>query len=86
MGEDCIRIERLTNGFEVEIKDPAIEKENNKPSSGKGPSVWKSPWKSYAFSTEAEVIDFIKKNLSKTAVGDEYGSAFDVAAAEEEGD
>ena len=82
MGYDdcCVRIEKLTNGFEVEIKDPEIIKANNKRDSAKGYTPYKEPWRSYAFKTSKEVVDFLTKNLDKAGAGDEFSSAFDEAA------
>ncbi len=76
--DDVIRIEKLENGFEVECLDPAVAEANSKPK-----SMWKDPYKGYAFSTAEEVIAFIGKKLgamkskSKTS---EYDSAFKEAA------
>lgn len=80
MGESCVRIERLTNGFEVEIRDPEVEKANRKPS--KGLSTYRDPWKSYAFKTAAEVTAFLTKALPETSPGDDddFSTAFDKAA------
>lgn len=60
MSEYVAKIEKLVNGFTVEVPDPAIEKANKNPK-----SPWKDPWKEYAFSTKDEVIEFLKKVLDK---------------------
>jgi hypothetical protein len=78
MGEYCCRIEKMRNGYEVELKDPAIIKKNRDPKQ-KG---WQDPMVSYVFKTEKEVTDFLTKNLSKLAVDDEFDTAFDDAAEE----
>lgn len=58
---DCIaKIEKLENGFTVEVPDKAIEADNAKPS-----KPWKDPWKEYAFSNKEEVITFLTKVLDK---------------------
>lgn len=59
---DCVlRIEKLENGYTVEIKDEAVDKANEKA----GPKTpWKDPWKEYAFSTSGEVLNFVKKHLA----------------------
>ena len=82
MSDECVRIERLTNGFEVEIRDPEIEKANRKRDNSKsGIGIYRSPWKSYAFKSAAEVTAFLTKALPKTVPeDDEYSTAFDKAA------
>ena len=56
---DCIlRVKKLANGYEVEIVDPKIVAENDKPKGG-----YKDPWVEYAFTTSAEVIAFITAHL-----------------------
>jgi len=79
MSQDCVRIERLTNGYEVEIYDPKIAAMNEK---AKG--MYKDPMKSYVFMDVKSVLAFLEKNL-ETAIPmkDEYGTAFDTAMAEE---
>jgi len=84
MGECTVKIERLVNGYEVEMKDPEIVKANMKPS--KGPSPWKDPNVGYVFKTVDEVLAFLKTNLEKALPMDEYESSFDAASAEEEGE
>lgn len=59
MGDCCLKVEKLENGFEVEVRDPKIDEENAKPK-----SMWKDPWKSYAFTTAAEASAFITAKLS----------------------
>lgn len=82
---DCIvRIEKLTNGFEVELRDPKIDAENAKPKSS-----WKDPWKGYAFKTAAEVAEFLTAVLDKLTTGDdkdEFAAAFSAATEEEQDD
>lgn len=74
--DGCIlRIEKLANGYEVEILDPKIQEENSKP---KG--EWKSPWVGYAFTTAAEVNEFIGLHLDSLKPepdeDDQYGMEF----------
>ena len=83
MGEYVAKIEKMKNGYEVEMKDPEIVKANAKPS--KGPTPWKDPHVSYVFKTVDEVLAFLKANLEK-AIPDDYESSFDEAAATEEDD
>lgn len=70
-----VRIERLRNGYEVEMCDPEIEKQNR---SSKG--SYKDPMVGFAFSTLGEVLDFLKKNLDKAMPKNDYSTTFDVAA------
>jgi len=77
MGEYCCKIEALSNGYEVEMYDPAIAKKN---SSGKGP--YQEPWVSMAFKTPKEVAMFIEKNLEKSKKMDEYSNTFDMLVAQ----
>lgn len=86
MGEYVIKIERLKNGFEVEMTDPEIVAANRKPSKGNNPSPWKDPNVGYAFKTAAEVCKFLEANLDKALPMDEFESSFDEAAATEEED
>jgi len=86
--ECCVRIERFDNGYTVEIKDPAIVKENNKPYDEKKKVNYRDPWKTYVFKTDKEVVAFLKSNLSRAIVQpkekDDFGTAFELASADEE--
>lgn len=84
MSDTVIRIERLANGYEVEMTDPKIVAENRTPSDKLG--GWKDPKICYAFKTEAEVLAFLKSNLAKALPMDEYESSFSKAAMENEDD
>lgn len=64
MSEYVLKVEKLENGYEVEIKDREQEVLNNKPSKKNAPVEWKDPWKAYAFSTDKEVVAFIKRHLA----------------------
>jgi len=80
MGDIVVRIEKLENGYEVEIREPKRAKT-------KTPGDYVDPWCGYAFKTAAEVGEFIGKNLDKAQCeGDEFGSSFDAAVAEEDDD
>lgn len=58
---DCIlRVEKLENGYEVEIIDEKIVAQNEKPKSS-----WKDPWKSYAFENADSALEFIKTQFHK---------------------
>ena len=83
MGDDYIvRIEKLSNGFEVEIRDHKQAKKNSDPKGG----AYKDPWQSYAFKTTAQVCKFLEDNLDKAIPEDDYATAFDAASADEADD
>lgn len=75
MSDTVIRVVKLENGFEVEIKDAKIEAKNQKSKTGYEP-----PWKAYAFTTAAEVIKFVEKHLDTLPKSDQ--DEFDSAAKE----
>lgn len=80
-----VRIEKLTNGYEVEVCDPEVKKRNSKRDSVKGGpyAPYKDPWKSYAFKTAKEVTDFLAKTLDKlTPDEDEFSTTFDKACSD----
>ena len=89
--ECCVRIEKFNNGFTVEIKDPAIQKANDKRdfSSTKGPSTpYREPWRTFVFKTDKEVIAFLNKNLKKAITqptADDFGTNFDMAVESDDG-
>lgn len=87
MGDCCVRIDRFSNGYTVEIKDPAIVKANNKPSKPGSSYSYKDPWKTFVFKSDTEVLAFLKANLKKAIVstddGDEYSSTFKDVASQE---
>lgn len=76
MSNEVLRIEKLENGFTVEVRDPKIDEANRKPKAN-----WKSPWKEYAFSTSKEVIAFVTSHLSSLpkSAGDEFNDAAEEA-------
>lgn len=75
MGDTVLRIEKLENGYEVEICDPAIMAANEKPKSN-----YADPWKAYAFTTAEEVKNFVGEHLDSLKpppdADEEYGAAF----------
>lgn len=80
--DDCIlRIEKLDNGYEVEIRDQKQAKKNRTSSIDK-PYV--DPWRSFAFKSTAEVVKFIEKNLDKAVPEDDFNSSFDTAVEEDD--
>lgn len=79
MSEQILRIEKLANGYTVEVTDPAIAKKNKNP---KAP--YESPWKEYAFSSSKEVKTFVSKVLDKLEpVEDDMATNFDRAVSED---
>jgi hypothetical protein len=82
MSDDIVRIEKLGNGYEVEVCSPKISKANNQPK-----TMYQSPWIGYAFATKEEVVAFLLKVLDKLSPeveDDEFGSAFDEAVSTKE--
>jgi hypothetical protein len=77
MGDDIVRIEKLNNGYEVEIRDQKQAAKNEKP------GAYRDPWCSYAFKTTAEVCKFLEQNLDKAVPPDNFNSSFDAAVAED---
>ena len=73
-------IERVANGYEVEVTDPKVHKKNM----GDGP--YNVATKEYVFNTVDEVLTFLTKNLDKALPADEYDSSFDEALTEEDDD
>jgi hypothetical protein len=77
MGDSIVRIEKLNNGYEVEIRDQKQAAKNAKP----GPYI--DPWCSYAFKTTAEVCTFLEQNLDKAVPEDDFNASFDAAVADD---
>lgn len=69
-------IERVANGYEVEVSDPAVKND--------GLMGSMKARKEYVFKTIDEVLNFLTKNLDKALPADEYDSAFDEAVEEDE--
>lgn len=82
-GETVLRIEKLENGYEVEICDPKVMENNRKPK-----STYEDPWKGYAFTTAEEVKAFVGQHLDSLKpppdADEEYTDAFNKHAAEED--
>lgn len=82
-GDTVLRIEKLENGYEVEICDPEIQAANQKPK-----TAWKDPWKGYACTDVAQVVALIEAHLDKLkpppGASEEYAAAFNEANKEEE--
>lgn len=71
-------IERVANGYEVEVTDPELKAKNE----GKMSLPYSDPTKEYVFKTVDEVLTFLTKNLDKALPADEYDSSFDTAVEE----
>jgi hypothetical protein len=81
----CIRIERLENGFTVEMDDPAIVKANNKRDNSKGPYIpYRDPSRKFTFQDKKAVMAFITKNIDKIIPEpkDDFTSSFNIASKE----
>lgn len=76
MSDYCCRIERAANGYEVSLTDPKIAKENRSSKGG-----WRDPNIKYVFEDIGDVLAFLKTNLDKALMKDEYSSTFDAASA-----
>lgn len=83
MSHNVCKIERLANGYEVELTDPQIVKENQSAKLGK---PWKDPKVCYAFKSAKEVVKFLSKHLETALPLDEYSTSFDKATEEEDDD
>lgn len=79
MGQCICRIEKAANGFEVEMYDPAIAKENAK-SKGR----WRDPMVPHVFTKIEDLLKFIQENLADAGPDDEYSSSFDAIVGEDD--
>lgn len=87
MSEYVVKIEKLTNGYEVEYRDPDIVKANQARSSSKGSMApWRDPSRAMAFTTSKEVTDFLTKNLDKLVTDASYETGFSNALMEDDND
>lgn len=76
--DDIVRIEKLENGYEVEVIDPAVVKENAK-SNG-----WQDPYKAYAFDDIEKMLAFLREVLPKVdtpTAKDTYAAEFKKATS-----
>lgn len=84
---DCVlRVDKLANGYTVEVLDPEISAANSKrDNSSKGTyTPYKDPWKEYAFKTVEETNAFIGKVLPKLKPAQEdVGAFFNEAVGED---
>lgn len=77
--DDIVRIEKLENGYEVEVLDPETAAKNAKPSGG-----WQDPYKAYAFDDIEKLLTFLREVLPKIEVAtskDTYAAEFKKATA-----
>lgn len=82
-----VRIERLTNGYTVRMRDPAVVKANEaRDFKSDKPAPWRDPNREYVFKTVDEVLKFLKGNLDKALPADSFSSAFDAACVEPDED
>ncbi len=83
MSEYVLRVEKLVNGYEVELCDPKISAENEKPK-----SAWKDPWVGYVCKDKAEVLKLVDTHLDTLkpppGADSEYSGAFAEATKEED--
>ncbi len=88
MSDYVVKIEKLTNGYEVEYRDPDIVKSNQARSSKPGSSMpaWRDPNRAMAFTTSKEVTDFLTKNLDKLVTDADYETGFSNALMEDDED
>lgn len=86
MADYKIEIERVANGYEVEICDPKIMAQNEKMSNDRLSAGYKDPKVCYVFKTEKEVLDFLSKNMGKALPVDAYDAGFDAAMKDEQDD
>jgi hypothetical protein len=86
--DGCVRIERATNGYTVNVSDPKIREANQKRDNSKGGvyAPYRDPNKEYIFTDIKTVLAFLEKNLDKALPKDDYGSSFDAAIAADAGD
>ena len=79
MSEEVLRIEKLENGFEVEVRVKPTKKDK-----GAGLAEYQDPWKAYAFTTDKEVIAFVTRHLASLPKSseDEFNDAADAAFKE----
>lgn len=84
---DGVRIERAANGFTVSMTDPKIEAANRKRSAkGNYDQPYLDPRKEYVFTDLKAVMAFLTANLEKALPKDDYDSAFELMADDEEDD
>lgn len=86
-GNQVCSIERLDNGYVVKMRDPKIvaanKKRENKDQGTTSITPWRDPERSFACVDITAVLDFLKNNLDKATVEDDYSTSFKAAALAE---
>lgn len=84
MDGEIVRIERAQNGFQVEMRDPEIDRKNREREDGDGREVdgYRSPFVSYVFEDIEAVLAFLGENLDKAMPLDEFETSFNEASKE----
>lgn len=79
--DKCVRIERLANGYNITVKDPAIVAANNARDNsigGKGPyKPYRDPERCYTFKGISEVNAWLTANLDKALPKDDPIDSFE---------
>ena len=85
MAEYDVRIERLTNGYTIRLRDQKIVKANSaRDFKSEKPTPYRDPNREYVFKSVDEVLKFLKGNLDKALPADDFSSAFDAACTADE--
>jgi hypothetical protein len=78
-GQTIARIEKLENGYVVEVCDPKVVAKNREPKSS-----YEDPWKGHALATVDDVKEFLGKHLDSLSpppsADEEYKHAFKAAS------
>ena len=81
--DNCIlRIEKLENGYEVEIVDDTVREANRNPQKNGKYLPYQDPWKGYAFTDMKSMLKFLETKIPELHPLDEeseYDDAFDNA-------
>ncbi len=84
MSDNVLRVDKLENGYTVEVCDAQIMAQNRDP---KAKTSYQDPWKEYAFSSAAEVAQFVSEHLDSLKpppdAATQYAGAFAKAAEED---
>lgn len=79
-GQTIARIEKLANGYVVEVYDEKVAAENRKPK-----TEYKDPWVGHALPTAEAVKEFLGQHLDTLspppAAGVEYADSFKAATS-----
>lgn len=73
-----VTIERLANGYNITVKDPAIVAANEARDNSKGPyKAYRDPERCYTFGTIAQVNAWLTANLDKALPKDDPIDSFE---------